>query len=355
MLRGSHGLQYCGEFDSVERLCLKFNTADHNLRRPYLDVVLADIIIFRSDVFSLLFSALNYSRFKNPVVRHLKIQNLHSRCESHITRPKTFARFLRNLCSLDLSFCTVEYHVVEPIVSSSSLKCYDRIPATWLLPLSQNLRDLHIAVDVYWGFHPSIDFRHIYLPRLVSLELANFTFFDEWQLSWLLKHTQTLRKLRLLKCPLLLSADLEAVSNEDGLSFSPHVNHFLGYPFHGIENHEQHWAEYFRFMAESLSLQLFSYGDEYNIATTEGGVLRESELGVMLNECRYLVYLQSGVRTRAVPAGYRSRDSYMRQYREDVFRQKEELRLEERLNDWRALKDLMETVIARNGANPRGF
>ncbi|KAH3539717.1 hypothetical protein KXV64_006793 [Aspergillus fumigatus] len=56
---------------------------------------------------------------------------------------------------------------------------------------------------MWFGFRPKLDLSQIHFPRLKSLVLGNFTFFQDSQLEWILSHGATLSELSLDDCMIL--------------------------------------------------------------------------------------------------------------------------------------------------------
>ncbi|KAH1758004.1 hypothetical protein KXW12_006437 [Aspergillus fumigatus] len=80
---------------------------------------------------------------------------------------------------------------------------FAKLPSVWLKPTTSSLEHLTLFCDTWFWFRPKLDLSQIHFPRLKSLVLGNFTFFQDSQLEWILSHGATLSELSLDDCMIL--------------------------------------------------------------------------------------------------------------------------------------------------------
>ena len=82
---------------------------------------------------------------------------------------------------------------------------------------SQNvLKVLDLSFENYVGYYPKLDFRNLYYPHLRVLKLTCVTFSHTTQISWILRHRDTLSTVHLEDCPLIAYAETRQASDDDG-------------------------------------------------------------------------------------------------------------------------------------------
>lgn len=78
-----------------------------------------------------------------------------------------------------------------------------KLPSVWLKPTASSLEHLTLFCDTWFGFRPKLALSEVHFPRLESIVLGNFTFFQDSQLEWILSHGATLSELSLDDCMIL--------------------------------------------------------------------------------------------------------------------------------------------------------
>ncbi|RJE26363.1 hypothetical protein PHISCL_01336 [Aspergillus sclerotialis] len=77
------------------------------------------------------------------------------------------------------------------------------------------LEHLTLHSEDYVGLWPKLDLTSTHFPRLTSLMLKRFTFFEDAQLDWILSHGATLRELRLDTCIIIWAVTCYAKDYHD--------------------------------------------------------------------------------------------------------------------------------------------
>ncbi|KAF2628187.1 hypothetical protein BU25DRAFT_458036 [Macroventuria anomochaeta] len=74
---------------------------------------------------------------------------------------------------------------------------------TWLTPLQTQLTHLTLHSNTYWGVYPPWQPGDLHFPRLRSLALGKWTIAFDWQIDFIVSHSDTLQELFLTNCPIL--------------------------------------------------------------------------------------------------------------------------------------------------------
>ncbi|KAH8701311.1 hypothetical protein GQ44DRAFT_717848 [Phaeosphaeriaceae sp. PMI808] len=75
----------------------------------------------------------------------------------------------------------------------------------WLIPLQNQLTNLTLFSNDFFGVYPRWDTRGLHFPHLQSLSLGMWSIAHDWQIEWLLSHANTLEELYLEECPIVNS------------------------------------------------------------------------------------------------------------------------------------------------------
>ena len=218
----------------------------------------ADERIESRNVFRDVFRSFTMSRCFLPRRYSLSIEDLP--VEMHLLQTEFlgFSELMRNIHTLKFSTSTLERIPGEPYLSEAAIGFYARFPQTCLAPASQSLRILHLSADAPWGWHPKVDLRGIYFPRVEDLMLSRFTFSHDWQLQWLLDHAGSLKHLRLRECAILDQArctrrylDIEGYPEGTDLLRDDNI-------VRGSYRYQKRWSYYFKAIGIFPHLQSFS-------------------------------------------------------------------------------------------------
>ena len=154
---------------------------------------------------------LECSRSLTTRLHHLAISKLPSINMPTLTGSYWFIDLLCNLRTLKLAMQTYQPRSARGwyrrTPAEEDISFYMTLPDTWLDPACRNLRTLYLSAERPWGWYPKVDFRHTRFPHLRNLSLENFTLSHDWQLQWLLSHSQSLQHLRMASCAVLVLAD----------------------------------------------------------------------------------------------------------------------------------------------------
>lgn len=153
--------------------------------------------------------ALNHPEHPASKVHSLSICNLQDISNYNILRSDDFKAVVSRLDTLELAIAT-QYEDASP---ESSIELPERhrffgkdLVEFWLAPVQQNLVNLKIYSNCYWGYLPKCDLRPLHFPLLKSLAFGNMTFTHDWQLDWIVSHGKTLESLTLDDCPIVHDA-----------------------------------------------------------------------------------------------------------------------------------------------------
>ena len=219
------------------------------------------IFAFRKDFLTGVLTLLINSPSTKTRIENLYISPFQCRNDPNLTSSVGFVNFLRIIRFLKLatqSECTWDAPRDKVALPVRSVDFYTTLPDTWLLPACQSLNLLYLSADFDWGWYPRVDFRHIHFLHLQSLTLRVWAFSHDWQLEWLLGHSRSLRRLRLIECSILAFANA-----------TPHFLDCDGYLVRADDNSNAgvlkyrlfkgRWCHYFKSFASALPhLQMFS-------------------------------------------------------------------------------------------------
>ena len=253
-----------GLFKNLRRLELKFDWEvvglhgdDSGNHREWLE--------FREPFLRSVFGALNHPEHPATKVHSLSICNLHDVSNYETLRSDNFKEVLSRVDSLELCVATEEVSACP----ESEIELPERhqffgkdLIDLWLAPVQQNLVNLKIYSNCYWGYLPKCDFRPLHFPKLKSLAFGNMTFTHDWQLDWILSHGNTLESLTLDDCPIvhdaMITQTLDAeryvqLQDDKSLQWDPENETTWSYT--------SRWHDYFRKMTIGLpSLQKYGMG-----------------------------------------------------------------------------------------------
>ncbi|KAF2815393.1 uncharacterized protein BDZ99DRAFT_567242 [Mytilinidion resinicola] len=135
-----------------------------------------------------LFSELRHQQ-PEITLESLHIHNLVHDVSRYSLWKASSAHMLRNLKDLRLHLWS------RPSREFETRKTMALLPKVWLLPCRNQLRHLSLSCNVHFGYLPKFDLRGVHFPCLKTLALRRYIFSDEWQLNWLLSHSDTLAEL----------------------------------------------------------------------------------------------------------------------------------------------------------------
>lgn len=162
-------------------------------------------------------------------LRALMIQNLNVPLHSRVRKSEAFKAVVGSGRIVDF-ICYNRNYLRPPIApgplySRKVLRVFERIPRTWFMPsMAENLQNLELKFDNYWGWHPKLDLEEITpaLPNLKNLTLWGFVFSFESQAQWIASLGRSnssggLEGLLLNKCRVLHGAKhLEPLDEDTG-------------------------------------------------------------------------------------------------------------------------------------------
>lgn len=158
-----------------------------------------------------------------------------------IAGSKTFQAVLSRLDTLELGVATEKDSAApeNSITIAEQHAFFGRdLAKYWLQPVQDQLVHLTLYCDTYWGYAPYFNFDALHFPKLKSLALGNFSFFNDKQLQWILSHGSTLETLSLDDCPILHAARVGKSINPDGSL----VHSDLEEPFEWDYDSENFWT-----------------------------------------------------------------------------------------------------------------
>lgn len=124
------------------------------------------------------------------------------------------------------------------------------------------LEHLDLHSDVYIGLCPRLDLKDIHFPRLKTLRLGKFTFFEDAQLDWILSHASNLRELSLHDCTIIWAVTCYAKQYHD--PFNVEVREGNNYPKGDMRichTYSKCWHDYFLSFRSGLPLlRHFEFG-----------------------------------------------------------------------------------------------
>lgn len=218
----------------------------------------------------------------------------------NVTSTPVFRKLLRNLRVLDFNIISLEPGMVPPISRKSALEAmhfHSHFPQIWLEPASRNLTILHLSADAPWGWHPKADFREILFPNIEELTLSRFTFSHDWQLQWLVRHANSLKRLRLIECHILDHAmSIKYGFNHEGYPLLAPPNPKQSTSVQGSYRYRSRWSDYFKTFATSLPLlQSFSlFAPDHVYRSTSRFTVLDEEAKQATQYNRYAVFTSCG-------------------------------------------------------------
>lgn len=219
---------------------------------------------YREPFFKNVLGALNDSDHPADKVHSLSIRNLHDLTDYDIMRSEDFKAVISRLDSLELSIATEECSASpeREIEYAERHRFFGKdLIEFWLAPMQENLANLKIYSNCYWGYLPKCDFRPLHFPRLKTLAFGNMTFTHDWQIDWIVSHGATLQSLTLDDCPIVHDAlmynnlDSErCVKLQDDYSLQDGGEH-------AAWTYPSRWHDYFRKLTAGLPrLRRFGVG-----------------------------------------------------------------------------------------------
>ncbi|KAH1627705.1 hypothetical protein KXX21_001348 [Aspergillus fumigatus] len=159
-------------------------------------------VAFRKKALSVLFEWL--ASLEAPL-QSLGIQHLQDVNIKDDELSERITKVLRNLRALSLSITILKDFGTgtDSVYFLSRDRFFAKLPSVWLKPTTSSLEHLTLFCDTWFWFRPKLDLSQIHFPRLKSLVLGNFTFFQDSQLEWILSHGATLSELSLDDCMIL--------------------------------------------------------------------------------------------------------------------------------------------------------
>jgi hypothetical protein len=164
------------------------------------------------------FRALNHAEHPALKFHSLSICNLQDLSDYETLRSEDFKAVLSRIDTLELCIATEEYERAR----EREIEFLERhqffgadLVDLWLAPVQQNLVNLKLYSNCYWGYLPKCDLRKLHFPKLKSLAFGMMTFTHDWQLDWIISHGQTLESLRLYDCPIVHDAKVAQIMDSE--------------------------------------------------------------------------------------------------------------------------------------------
>lgn len=199
-------------FRNLEEIELKFACevgTDYKAKKG-----VAETNDFRVEVWAFLLTSLRQAE----KVKVLTIKNLQDHHDERTFEHTHFISARSRLSRLHLQIATeIQDACLEDSINLAALReCFTQsLPNIWLKPLTNQLTHLTLYTgECLWGIWPFVDFRKIPpFSRLKSLSLGNLTVAHEWQIDWIVAHSETLEKLLMDDCSIvtMLSMDNKQV------------------------------------------------------------------------------------------------------------------------------------------------
>jgi hypothetical protein len=138
------------------------------------------------------------------------------------------------------------------------------LTSVWLKPTMGSLEKLSLYSNFYWGFYPKLSLEGVHFPKLKSLALGNFSFFEDKQLDWILSHSK-LEELYLDDCPILFHTRI--LNQEECLANCPIPRSDMNYrqderwADSWLHSYKRRWSDYFASIEAGLPrLRRFAFG-----------------------------------------------------------------------------------------------
>ncbi|KAF3394485.1 hypothetical protein F1880_005319 [Penicillium rolfsii] len=225
-------------------------TSDHKGSESYYVMNFPQRPRFRFHAMHEFFSLLE--SLQHPV-QHLGIRNLQADNPKDPELLAKIEKVLSGLLSLRLSITSEtndacpEYDLEFPEIR----KFFKELPSIWLSPAAPSLQHLSLCSREYSGFYPHLDLSNLFFPCLKTLSLANFCFFQDSQIDWILKHSDTLEEIYFDDCAVLydfgiLEGNLDACAlPRNTLMRRGRSNSLYG-------SYEKRWYHIFNLFSEKL-------------------------------------------------------------------------------------------------------
>ena len=256
---------HIGQFRNLQHVSLNFMeecVTDTSMDRHSFDLYRASghpvgqPWTWRSNVLRALFESLNIQSHAATKVTSLSIKNLQTMTSESLLKSPAFKSITSRLTSLALQTTSEcehwrpQYDSRRPVQNDDDDDSFFGrvLKQCWLEPLQNQLKHLKLyAARHFWGYSPHCDLRDLHFPRLKSLTLGRMTLAYDWQLEWILSHSDTLEALVLDYCPIVQS----------NRRFAD-----LGAYFHvSWDTYEARWHNYFRRIGVGLpKLKHFGFG-----------------------------------------------------------------------------------------------
>ena len=245
-------------FDRMDSLSIAFDDS------IAFDVTASEVYgrSYASDIFTLAFSSFNKSPLQRPTPPRRYSLSIENAPSDYRSTSLDISGLLQNTRRLELSTITLQncpIHSNTKQLYRGAMSFYAGLPGLWLVPASQSLTVLHLSADAPWGWYPKIIFRDIHFPHLKDLMLSRFTFSHDWQMDWLLKHKQSLKRLSLIGCAILDHAtSTRQYFDSEGYPLGIEPG-WQGPGVMGSYKYQKRWSDYFEGFANFLpNLQSFS-------------------------------------------------------------------------------------------------
>lgn len=199
------------EFPKLEEVELKFAQEVAVDDDSGWEKEVAETPQFRKEVFEDFWPALR----KADSVRILTIKNLQDYHDEDIFQSEDFIVVRNRLARLHLQIAT-EYDDASPENSIKKPALHTGfgrdLPNIWLTPLSGQLTHLTLyGTECFWGVYPFVDFRNVpTFARLKSLCMGNFIVAHDWQIDWILSHSETLETLIMDDCSIVAALRMDS-------------------------------------------------------------------------------------------------------------------------------------------------
>lgn len=205
---------------------------------------------YRYDVLTHIFRAMiQSSRLMSLTLEHLKEFN-----DERLLFSADFVEVIGRLSDLRLNVIPkCNNWPVNP--ADSALNSLFAMPHVWLKSTQHTLTSLTLHATIYWGYKPFCDLRCLHFPKLKRLDLGRLAITHDWQMDWVLSHSETLEHLTLDTCAIatyirILGSHFNGNINQGGL--------------HSWE-HPRQWSTYFeRIGLRCKILRSFQFGKRHH-------------------------------------------------------------------------------------------
>ena len=308
-----HGIEIDGEVSHVFKALLNDIGLFKNLRRVELKFDWEVVGLhgydsgnhkewkeYREPFLRNFFRALNHSEHPASKLHSLSIVNLHDVSDYETLRSDDFKAVLSRIDTLELCIATEE----QSAAPESEIEYPERhqffgidLIELWLAPVQQNLVNLKIYSNCYWGYLPKCDLRTLHFSKLKSLAFGNMTFTHDWQLDWIISHGRTLESLTLDDCPIVHDAMVaETLDPERYVKLQDDKTLLWDPDIETTWSCSSRWHDYFRKMTTGLPrLQHFGlghgpWGDDIGEDNTALAFEASASLWAQLEAGRYVIF-----------------------------------------------------------------